>query len=130
MRDSKRYRRILCATRSAQTAELLRRALGSKTSAVLTAFTADVAVAFCLNNHVDAVVLSSELLDDTWSVAQTLKSIRPTLPILLVTDAPIGPGTLSEIDVVILSTGLPEIASVLAELLGEKRADNDSVNLP
>jgi len=124
MKDSSRHRRILCVTSSAQTADLLHQALGSKKGAVLTAFTADVAVAFCLNNYVDAVVLGSELLDDKWTVAQTLKSIRPTLPILLFTDAAIAPGALSYIDAVIPSTGLSEIASVLAKLLREKRAEN------
>lgn len=123
MRDSNRHSRILCVTRSAQTADLLHGALENKKGAVLTAFTADVAVAFCLNNHVDAVVLGSELLDDKWTVAQTLKSIRPTLPILLFTDAAIAPGTLSYIDAVIPSKGLSEITRVLAELLGEKRAE-------
>jgi hypothetical protein len=39
-------------------------------------------------------------------------------------DAAINPGALSNIDAVISSTGLSEIASVLAKLLGEERAEN------
>ncbi|HEU4416448.1 MAG TPA: hypothetical protein VFT65_16785 [Candidatus Angelobacter sp.] len=49
-------------------------------------FTPDHAVAICVNNHVDAVVLDQEHFIQTegWSVAQSLKMIRNSLCVILV----------------------------------------------
>lgn len=49
-------------------------------------FTPDHAVAICVNNTVDAVVLDQEHFVQTegWSVAQSLKMIRRTICVILV----------------------------------------------
>jgi hypothetical protein len=48
------------------------------------AFTPESAVASCLGNHFAAVVLDAALIrNDDWSVAKSLKLVKPTLPILL-----------------------------------------------
>ena len=52
-------------------------------------FTTDQAVAVCVSRQVDAVVLDQELfveLDD-WSVAQSVKLVRPSICVLLATRA-------------------------------------------
>ena len=56
---------------------------------VIDSFTADQAVAICVNNDVDAVVLDQGFFVETegWSVAQSLKLIRPKLCVLLVSRA-------------------------------------------
>jgi DNA-binding response OmpR family regulator len=53
---------------------------------VIDSFTADQAVAICVNNSIDAVVLDQDFFVETegWSVAQSLKSVRPKLCVLLV----------------------------------------------
>jgi DNA-binding NtrC family response regulator len=58
--------------------------LSSAKYEVVPALTADQAVAFCINNVAAAVVLDSEFFTvEGWSVAQTFKSLRPELPIVL-----------------------------------------------
>jgi len=49
-------------------------------------FTPDHAVAICVNNTVDAVILDQEHFIQTegWSVAQSLKMIRRTIGVVLV----------------------------------------------
>lgn len=49
-------------------------------------FTPDHAVAICVNNTVDAVILDQEHFIQTegWSVAQSLKMIRRTICVVLV----------------------------------------------
>lgn len=56
---------------------------------VIDSFTADQVVAICVNNSIDAVVLDQNFFVETegWSVAQSLKLIRPTLCVLLVSRA-------------------------------------------
>lgn len=52
----------------------------------MTTFTPDHAVAICVNNKVDAVVLDQSHFIETegWSVAQSIKLIRHTICIILV----------------------------------------------
>lgn len=56
---------------------------------VIDSYTADEVVAICVNNDIDAVVLDQGFLAETegWSIAQSLKSIRPKLFVLLVSRA-------------------------------------------
>ena len=73
---------LLADRRSSQTAKLL------KTSGyrVMTTFTPDHAVAICVNNSVDAVILDQQHFIETegWSVAKSLKMIRNVCVILVV----------------------------------------------
>lgn len=62
------------------------RALKGSGFRVMTTFTPDHAVAICVNNRVDAVVLDQEHFVQTegWSVAQSLKMIGRTICVILV----------------------------------------------
>lgn len=56
---------------------------------VIESFTLDQAVALCISSHVDCVVLDQEFFVETdgWSVAQSMKLVRPKICILLVSRA-------------------------------------------
>lgn len=62
------------------------RALKGSGFRLMTTFTPDHAVAICVNNSVDAVILDQEHFVQTegWSVAQSLKMIRRSLCVILV----------------------------------------------
>lgn len=53
---------------------------------LMTAFSPDHAVALCVNNKVDAVVLDQErfVVTENWSVAQSLKMIKARICVVLV----------------------------------------------
>ncbi len=83
------------------------------------AATTDLAVAYCISHHVDAIVLHSTMLENggDWTVAQTLKSIWPTLPILLLSHQEIETESLNN-DLVAVSEHSPEqIAAALENVL-------------
>lgn len=73
---------LLADRRNSQTAKTLK-AMGLR---LVTTFTPDHAVAICVNNPVDVVILDQEHFIQTegWSVAQSLKLIRRNLCVLLV----------------------------------------------
>jgi len=73
---------LLADRRTSQTAKALK---GSGYRLMMT-FTPDHAVAICVNNTVDAVILNQEHFIQTegWSVAQSLKMIRHTICVVLV----------------------------------------------
>jgi DNA-binding response OmpR family regulator len=56
---------------------------------VIETFTTDQAVALCVSNRVDAVVLDQEFFVeiDGWSVAQSIKLVKPRICVLLATRA-------------------------------------------
>lgn len=56
---------------------------------ILETFTTDQAVALSVSNRIDCVVLDQEFFVETdgWSVAQSLKLVRPNMCILLVSRA-------------------------------------------
>jgi PleD family two-component response regulator len=73
---------LLADRRHSQTAKALK-GLGY---GLMTTFTPDHAVAICVNNQVDAVILDQEHFIQTegWSVAQSLKLIRRSLCVILI----------------------------------------------
>ena len=73
---------LLADRRNSQTAKTLK-GLGYR---LMITFTPDHAVAICVNNPVDAVILDQEHFIQTegWSVAQSLKMIRNNLCVVLV----------------------------------------------
>lgn len=73
---------LLADRRHSQTAK----ALKGMGYGLMTTFTPDHAVAICVNNRVDAVILDQEHFIQTegWSVAQSLKLIRNSLCVILV----------------------------------------------
>lgn len=68
---------------------VLCRGLASAGITVVESFTTDQAVAVCVSKHVDAVVLDQEFFVevDGWSVAQSIKLVKPTICVLLATRA-------------------------------------------
>jgi response regulator RpfG family c-di-GMP phosphodiesterase len=82
MKDSQITIVLLADHRHSQTATALK-GLGYR---LMTTFTPDHAVAICVNNPVDAVILDQEHFIQTegWSVAQSLKLIRRSLCVVLV----------------------------------------------
>jgi DNA-binding NtrC family response regulator len=78
--------RVLCVSRSSAVIGSFQAILHAQYE-VVSAFRADQAVAFSINNSVAAVVLDSEfLIEHGWTVAQTLKSLHPGLPVLLLAE--------------------------------------------
>lgn len=73
---------LLADRRQNQTAKALR----SAGYHLMTAFTPDHAVALCVNNDFAAAVLDQEhfIVTDDWSVAQSIKLIKPHVCIILV----------------------------------------------
>jgi DNA-binding NtrC family response regulator len=83
MRNRERPK-ILCVLHSPSNRNSLPGVLRSARYEVISAFTADQAVAFCINHVAAAVVLDSEFFSERgWSVLQTFKSLCPKVPILL-----------------------------------------------
>ena len=64
------------------------RALENAGYQVLTTYSGDHAVAICVNQHIQAVVLEQSLFIEVegWSIAQSIKMVRPKTCVLLVTD--------------------------------------------
>lgn len=81
--------RILCVSRSVYQLREMRSAFPARDYEVLCASTPDQAVAVCVSNHISAVVLDSEFSTEAgWSAAQTLKMIKPKLPVMLLLKRP------------------------------------------
>jgi hypothetical protein len=73
---------LLADRRQSQTAIVVRRT-GYR---LMTTFTPDHAVALCVNNDIDAVVLDQAhfVVTDNWSVAQSIKLIKPRICVVLI----------------------------------------------
>ena len=81
---NREQRRIVCVLHSPCHQISLPLALQSARYAVVSAATADQAVAFCVSNSVAAIVLDSEFCGaGGLSVVETFKSLCPKVPILL-----------------------------------------------
>jgi hypothetical protein len=65
------------------------RALRNARITVIETFTTDQTVALCVSNRIDAVVLDQEFFVevDGWSVAQSVKLVKPSICVLLATRA-------------------------------------------
>ena len=87
---------------------------------VVTTFTPDHAVAMCVNNPVDAVILDQEHFIQTegWSVAQSLKMIRRSLCVLLVVRGKIVTSDLpAGVDAVVPDHDAPALLATVKHLL-------------
>lgn len=74
---------------SSQNLEILRSVLEHAFYEVIHASTADQGVALSLNHSLAGVVLDSEFLTEQgWTLAQTLKGLRPAVPVLLFATEP------------------------------------------
>jgi DNA-binding response OmpR family regulator len=84
MQSEERRERVLCLAHSAALLEQMRKALKAYSFDLLGAFTADQGVAICVSQWIAAAILEADMIRaQDWSVLQTLKMIRPNLPILL-----------------------------------------------
>jgi PleD family two-component response regulator len=96
------------------------RALKAAGYRVMTSFTPDHAVALCVNNPVDAVVLDQQhfVVTDDWSVAQSLKMIKARMCVLLVVRGKIvGKDLPPGVDAVIREGDTERLLKTLEELL-------------
>lgn len=87
---------------------------------LMTSFTADHAVALCVNNNVSAVVLDQEhfVVTDDWSVAQSLKMIKARICIILMVRGKIvGRDLPSGVDAVIPEGDTKSLIRKLEEML-------------
>lgn len=92
---------------------------------VLLAFTADQGVAACMSSHIAAVVLDAAFMREAdWTVAKSLKLIRPSLPILLLDgrDAARRDGLPEWIDAVASKESHEDVLARLKELLATASA--------
>jgi DNA-binding response OmpR family regulator len=107
---------LLADRRNSQTAKALK-GLGFR---VMTTFTPDHAVAICVNNPVDAVILDQEhfILTEGWSVAQSLKLIRNNLCVVLVVRGKIvGSDLPTGVDAVVPDHDVISLTATLKHLL-------------
>jgi len=107
---------LLADRRNSQTAKTLKGA-GFR---VMTTFTPDHAVAICVNNTVDAVVLDQEHFVQTegWSVAQSLKMIRNNVCVVLVVRGKIVAHTLpAGVDAVVPESDTQGLIMTISRLL-------------
>lgn len=67
----------------------LSRRLAATGITVIESFTTDQVVAVCVSKHIDAVILDQESFVevDGWSVAQSIKMVKPSICVLLATRA-------------------------------------------
>lgn len=83
-------------------------------------FTPDHAVAYCVSNNVDAVVLDQEhfIVTENWSVAQSLKMIKPRICVLLMVRGEIvGDELPAGVDATIAVGDTPALLSRLKQML-------------
>ena len=107
---------LLADRRHSQTAKALK-GLGHR---VVITFTPDHAVAICVNNPVDAVILDQEHFIQTegWSVAQSLKMIRRNLCVLLVVRGKLVGGDLPNgVDAMVPDHDAQALTATLKQLL-------------
>jgi PleD family two-component response regulator len=87
---------------------------------VMTSFTPDHAVALCVNNPVDAVVLDQAnfVVTDDWSVAQSLKMIKARMCVFLIVRGKIiGKDLPAGVDAIIPEGDTQRLLKTLQELL-------------
>lgn len=107
---------LLADRRNSQTAKTLK---GSGYR-VMTTFTPDHAVAICVNNTVDAVILDQEHFIQTegWSVAQSIKMIRNKVCVILVVRGKLVANKLPDgVDAVVPESDAQSLAATIRHLL-------------
>lgn len=107
---------LLADRRSSQTARILK-AAGYR---VMTTFTPDHAVAICVNNPVNVVILDQQHFIETegWTVAKSLKMIRQTVCVILVVRGKmIGHHLPAGVDAVVTENETQALLNLLKDLL-------------
>jgi len=101
------------------------RALRNAGNIVIETFTTDQAVAVCVSNRIDAVVLDQEFFVevDGWSVAQSLKMVKPSICVLLVTRArPLQKGLPKGVDALVSNRDSEAILQAVSQIGGKRAA--------
>lgn len=107
---------LLADRRQSHTGKLLKDA-GCR---LMTTFTPDHAVALCVNNDIDAVVLDQEhfVVTENWSVAQSIKMIKPRICVILIVHGKIVSQALPpSIDAIVNDGDTDSLLRTLKELL-------------
>jgi hypothetical protein len=79
--------RILCVFKSPTQLKELVSAISSMACKAVSASSPEQAVACCIGGHLVAIVDSEFLTESGWTVARSIKMVRPDLPILLLAQA-------------------------------------------
>jgi PleD family two-component response regulator len=105
--------RILLVGDSSFDSQAVRSTLLCSQYEVLSACTPDQAVAYCISNHVAAVVLNSRFVTEHgWSAAQTLKLVNNHVPIVYLQGS----------DIRKVPAGVDEVAATLPAMLEKLNA--------
>lgn len=96
------------------------RALRTAGYRVMLSFTADHAVALCVNSEIDAVVLDQEhfVVTDDWSIAQSVKMIKPRIRVFLIIRGKIlSPKLPMDVDAMVPEGDMQPLLKALKQLL-------------
>lgn len=107
---------LLADRRQSHTASLLK----SSGYRLMMSYTPDHAVALCVNNDIDAVVLDQEhfVVTENWSVAQSVKMIKPRICVILIVRGRIVSREHPEgIDAIVTDNDRDELLKTLKKLL-------------
>ena len=99
------------------------RALRNAGNTVIESFTTDQAVAMCVSNKIDVAILDQGFFVevDGWSVAQSLKMVKPGICIVLVTRAtPLRKGLPDGVDAMVSQGDTDRILRTLDRLTANK----------
>lgn len=129
MPERAHLRRILCVASDPTIFQQLHHAFGGSRFAILTAITPDQAVAACAAQVVAAAVIHADSIrGQEWSVAQSLKLVNSSLPIILLDDRKDArPELAQSIDTFISPGATDELLSTLERLIARSTGDEHSV---
>ena len=117
-RDGQRTLLLLVERRNSS----LRRQLTRAGYTVIESFTTDHAVAVCVNNRIDAVILDQSCFVETdgWSVAQSVKAAKPNVCVLLVSPSKrLSKRMPKGVDAMVGAEDHPQVLAQLESLLGK-----------
>lgn len=102
----------------------LSRAMRDAGMTVIETFTTDQAVALCVSNKIDVVVLDQEFFVETdgWSVAQSVKLVKPKICVILATRARALNDRLPQgVDAMVTHADTKSILRTLEQLAGDQK---------
>jgi DNA-binding NtrC family response regulator len=105
----------------------LQQFLHSQGYATSYASTADRALALCVSNPVQAIVIDECLLAsvDGWSVAQSVKMVKPSIPVILLSHGPLTSASLPDsVDFLASDADLQQLTAMLKQCVRTGRSRN------
>ncbi len=133
MRDNKNQTTVLCIARSPAGINRLQQSLLGSGMRIVIASVPDQAVAVCAASKVDAAVIDGESIPDhEWSVAKSLKMVKPSLPVIQIDSGALARAALPEaVDVVIGVDDIEtELLKIVKRLYGDKSNGNAAQHSP